>query len=72
MALSHPYTAPEIAKIYLHHIYKLHGHPKFVISNKDKALTSLFLQQLMKNLGTTTLSSTAYYPKIDGQPERLN
>ncbi|KAA3466693.1 polyprotein [Gossypium australe] len=72
VALSHPYTTPEIAKIYLHHIYKLHGHPKFVILDKDKALTNLFSQQLMKNLGTTTLFSTAYYPEIDGQPERLN
>ncbi|KAE8685919.1 hypothetical protein F3Y22_tig00111088pilonHSYRG00141 [Hibiscus syriacus] len=70
--LSHPYSAAEVAKLYLDHIYKLHGQPKMAISDRDKTFTSLFWRELIKLLGTKTLFSTAYHPKMDGQTERVN
>ncbi|XP_039039589.1 uncharacterized protein LOC120177547 [Hibiscus syriacus] len=36
VAISHPYTAAEVAKLYLDNIYKLHGQPKVAISDRDK------------------------------------
>ena len=33
--LSHPYTVVDVAKVYLDQIYKLHGTPKIVISDRD-------------------------------------
>ncbi|GMI79817.1 hypothetical protein HRI_001651000 [Hibiscus trionum] len=42
LALSHPYTALEVAKAYLDQVYKLHGPPKVAISDRDKTFTSLF------------------------------
>ncbi|XP_039037482.1 uncharacterized protein LOC120174809 [Hibiscus syriacus] len=72
MPLSHPYTVVQVAKIYLDQVYKLHGPPKVSISDRDKSFTSLFWQELLKQLGTTTLFSTAYHPEPDGQTERLN
>ena len=70
--LFHSYTAADVAKVYLDQIYKLHGTPKTAISDRDKIFTSLFWQELMKQLGTTTHFSTAYHPESDGQSERLN
>ncbi|XP_039052581.1 uncharacterized protein LOC120194313 [Hibiscus syriacus] len=70
--LSHPYTVVQVAKIYLDQVYKLHGPPKVTISDRDKSFTILFWQELFKQLGTTTLFSTAYHPETDGQTERLN
>ncbi|KAE8661535.1 hypothetical protein F3Y22_tig00113725pilonHSYRG00880 [Hibiscus syriacus] len=53
-------------------VYKLHGPPKVAISDRDKSFTSLFWQELLKQLGITTLFCTAYHPETDGQTERLN
>ncbi|KAE8694183.1 hypothetical protein F3Y22_tig00110788pilonHSYRG00591 [Hibiscus syriacus] len=72
LPLSHPYTVVEVAKVYLDQVYKLHGPPKVAISDRDKSFTSLFWQELLKQLGTTTYFSTAYHPETDGQSERLN
>ncbi|KAE8674806.1 Bifunctional nuclease 2 [Hibiscus syriacus] len=72
MAFSHPYTAAEVAKLYLDNINKLHGKPKMAISDRDKTFTSLFWRELMKQLGTTTLFSTTYHLETDGQTERVN
>ncbi|XP_039003082.1 uncharacterized protein LOC120129711 [Hibiscus syriacus] len=72
LSLSHPYTAAEVAKLYLDNIYKLHGQPKMAISDRDKTFTSLFWRELMKQLGTKAVFSTAYHPEIYGQTERVN
>lgn len=53
LALSHLFTATKVAKIFMEHMYKLHGLPKSIISNKDKTFTSHFWQELFKQLGTS-------------------
>ncbi|KAE8654131.1 Thioredoxin superfamily protein [Hibiscus syriacus] len=72
LPLAHPYSAAEVAKLYLDNVHKLHGQPKMAISDRDKTFTSLFWKEFMKQLGTKTLFSTAYHPEIDGQTERVN
>jgi hypothetical protein len=72
LPLSHPYTAHDVAQIYVDHIYKLHGLPKIIISNRDKVFTSNFWQQLFKITDTTLNMSSSYHPQTDGQTERLN
>jgi hypothetical protein len=70
--IHHPYTALQIAKIYLDNIYKLHGLPQYMISDRDPIFTSLVWQQLFKLTDTKLLMSSAYHPQTDGQTERLN
>ena len=36
ISLSHPYTVVSIAQIFLDNIYKLHGLPNSIVSNRDK------------------------------------
>jgi hypothetical protein len=36
LPLSHPFTAFQIAMVYMTQIYKLHGLPKVLISDRDK------------------------------------
>ncbi|XP_021719086.1 uncharacterized protein LOC110686805 [Chenopodium quinoa] len=36
IALSHPYYALKVARAYLDHVFKLHGFPKSIISDRDK------------------------------------
>jgi hypothetical protein len=53
-------------------IFRLHGMPKEIMSDKDTKLTSNFLKSLMAGLETKLFFNTAYYPQTDGQTERVN
>jgi hypothetical protein len=70
--IHHPYTALQIAKLFLEHVYKLHGLPKAIISDRDPVFTSSLWKELFKLTDTQLLMSSAYHPQTDGQTERLN
>ena len=53
-------------------IFKLHGHPKIIISYCDPKFTSKFWKSLFKTLETELWFSTAFHVETDGQTERLN
>jgi len=61
-----------IAKIYRDDIWKLHGVPKKILSNREPQFTSKFMEEFTKALGTRRQLSTAYHPQTDGQTERIN
>lgn len=70
--IHHPFTALQIAKLYLDHVYKLHGLPKAMISDRDRVFTSQVWQELFRLTDTKLLMSSSYHPQTDGQTERLN
>ena len=51
VALSHPYTASNVAAIYVQHVFKEHGMPTSIFNDKDPIFTSHFWQELMKLQG---------------------
>jgi len=51
----------EIAKIYKDEIWKLHGVPRKILSNKGPQFASRFIKELIKALGTKRMLSTAYH-----------
>src|SRR5947208_7910076 len=65
-------TAPETAKLFFEYIFRSHGLPKSIVSNRDAKFTSKFWQTLCKTLGTKLAMSTAFHPQTDGQTERAN
>jgi len=66
------YNARQLAELMFEEIYKLHGLPKNIISDRDVLFTSTFWGHLHKLLGTKLQMSSAYHPQTDGSTERAN
>ena len=61
-----------IVKIYRNDIWKLHGIPRKVLSDRGPQFTLKFMEELTKALGTKRQLSMAYHPQTDRQTERIN
>lgn len=70
--LAHPYFALSVAQLFLDHIYKLHGLPQAIISDRDPVFTSHLWGELFRLTDTKLLMTSSYHPQTDGQTERLN
>lgn len=62
VALTHTYIATSIAKLFLEQVYKLHGMPTDIISDRGSVFFSVFWQELMKHLRVQLKLSTSYQP----------
>ncbi|SPC61346.1 uncharacterized protein UHOD_11575 [Ustilago sp. UG-2017b] len=64
--------APELAKLFLCHVYSKHGLPTSIMSDRGSEFTSHFWHSLSALLGIENHFSSAYHPQSDGQTERVN
>ena len=60
-----------MASLFISQIFKYHGLPKSIVSDRDPRMTSNFWKGLFDNLGTRLNFSSAYHtpPITDGQSE---
>ncbi|XP_071728925.1 uncharacterized protein [Rutidosis leptorrhynchoides] len=72
MSLAHPFTASTVAQCFFDNIYKLHGLPKVIVSDRDKVFLSTFHKELFKCMQGKLHLSTAYHPQTNGQTEVAN
>jgi len=72
LALAHPFTAVSVAQLFMTTIYKLHGMPSALISDRDHIFTSKLWQELFRLAGVELKMSSSYHPQTDGQTERVN
>lgn len=72
IAVKHPYTASSVARLFMIHIFRLHGLPKAIVSDRDPAFTSLFWKELFRECKVSLNFTSAYHPQSDGQTERVN
>lgn len=64
--------AVQVATLFFREIYKLHGLPLYIVSDRDSRFLGHFWRSLWKLLGTTLDMSSAYHPQSDGQTEVVN
>jgi hypothetical protein len=62
-SLQHPFTTSTVAQIFMDNIFKLHGMPHSIVSDRDPTFTSNFWQELFKLQGTQLHLNTAYHPQ---------
>ncbi|KAF1321848.1 Pol protein, partial [Globisporangium splendens] len=65
-------TAQETACLFLEHVFRYHGLPESIVSDRDPRFTAAFWRELFRLLGTDLALSTADHPETDGQTERVN
>lgn len=65
-------TASDLATIFKENIFRLHGLPDDIISDRGPQFISRFWSALCKSLSITPKLSTAFHPQTDGQTERTN
>jgi transposase InsO family protein len=62
----------DLAKVFAKEIWRLHGLPSDIVSDRDTRFTLGFWQELNKHLGIKLSMSTFFPPQTDGQTERVN
>ncbi len=70
IALNSKINAKETADLFYKEIYKHHGIPRKIISDRDSMFTSSVWRNLKKTLQVKLNLSTAFHPQTDGQSER--
>ncbi|KAL0162059.1 hypothetical protein M9458_041455 [Cirrhinus mrigala] len=65
-------SAKETAVTVVDHVFRLHGLPTDVVSNRGPQFVSKFWQEFCRLLGATVSLSSGFHPQSNGQTERAN
>jgi len=65
-------TAADLAKIFAREVWRFHGLPTDIVSDRDSRFTSEVWQEFLNLLEIRPRMSTAFHPQTDGLTERLN
>ena len=71
-AISAHYTAAQVAELFFRDVFRLHGLPKTIVSDRDSRFIGGFWQEIFRLVGTELTPSTSYHPQTDGQTEIVN
>ena len=66
------YSAAQVAELFFREVFRLHGLPKTIVSDRDSRFTGAFWQELFRLVGTELATSTSYHPQSDGKIEIVN
>ena len=66
------FSAAQVADIFFKEIFRLHGIPKSIVSDRDSRFMGAFWKEFSRMVETKLIPSTIYHPKTDGKIERVN
>lgn len=64
--LLHPFSSQQVAQLFLDNVYRLHGMPTHIVSDRDRIFTSTFWRELFRLAQVQLNMSSAYHPQSDG------
>ena len=62
----------DLVKLFRDNVWKLHGLPESVVSNRGSQLAVELTRELNRMLGIKTRLLTVFYPQTDRQTEQMN
>jgi len=65
-------SAEGLARLFGDNVWKLHGLPESIISDRGPQFTAGLMRELNEILGIKSKLSIAFHPQMDGQTERVN
>ena len=65
-------VAEDLARLFRDNVWKLHGLPESIISDKELQFTAGLMKKLNEMLGIKSKLSTAFHPQTNGQTKRMN
>ena len=64
--------AEGLVRLFRDNVWKLHGLPESVVSNRGLQFAAELTKELNQMLGVETKLSTVFHPQTDGQTKRMN
>ncbi|KAG1974134.1 retrotransposable element [Pimephales promelas] len=65
-------SARETAQIIVEQVFKIHGLPSDVVSDRGPQFSSLFWKEFCRLIGASASLSSGFHPQTNGQAERAN
>jgi len=65
-------SAEGLVHLFRDNVWKLHGLPDSIISDRGPQFAAEVMKELNRILGIETKLSTVFHPQTDGQTERMN
>ena len=72
VAMTEGTSAERLARLFQDNIWKLHGLPESIVSDRGPQFAAELTREINRMLGIKTKLSTAFHPQTDGQTERMN
>ena len=72
VAMTEGILAKELAQLFRDNVWKLHGLPENVVSDRELQFVAEMMMKLNRMLEIETKLSTSFYPQTDGQTGRMN
>ncbi len=65
-------SARETAQVMVDHVFKIHGLPSDIVSDREPQFTSQFWREFCRQIGASPSLSSGFHPQTNGQAERTN
>ena len=72
VAMTEGTTAEGLARLFQNNVWKLHGLPEGIVSDRGPQFVAELTKELNRMLEIRTKLSTTFYPQTDGQTEWMN
>ncbi len=65
-------SAREAAQVMVDHVFKIHGLPSDIVSDRGPQFASQFWREFCRQIGASPALSSGFHPQTNGQAERTN
>ena len=72
ISVAHTYTAASVAQLFVDHVFKFHGMPASIISDRDPIFMCSFWKEFFKLHESKLCLSLGYHPQTNGQTKIVN